>query len=160
MTKGTPQPYAGSFPAFAGPDSSSFTTGLDGQLPGHAPGAEVAEVVLHGVRGGSAILRDLKDEPDDRMPTRSSVIRRTATPWLQAQWIRLIEGVPAECLDRLARTEDPRFKAEDERIFFQFAHEMLQEHFVSPATFTGALKLFGEDGVLDLIGSIGGFDAW
>lgn len=66
-------------------------------------------------------------------------------------------GVPAECLDRLARDEDPDFTAQDERVFYAFAHEMLDEHFVSDATYAEALELFGEDGLLDLIGCIGSF---
>lgn len=67
------------------------------------------------------------------------------------------EGVPAECLDRLARGENPEFKAEDERLFHAFAHEMLEEHFVSAETYAAALALFGEDGLLDLIGCVGSF---
>ncbi|MFJ4617002.1 carboxymuconolactone decarboxylase family protein [Streptomyces sp. NPDC088812] len=67
------------------------------------------------------------------------------------------EGVPAECLDRLARGEDPAFEAEDERVFHAFAHEMLHDHFVTDETCAAALALFGEDGVLDLIGCVGSF---
>jgi 4-carboxymuconolactone decarboxylase len=69
----------------------------------------------------------------------------------------LAEGVPPECLARLARGEDPGFKAEDERVFHAFAHEMLYDHFVSEATYAEAVALFGENGVLDLIGCIGSF---
>ncbi|WP_411151639.1 carboxymuconolactone decarboxylase family protein [Streptomyces sp. A30] len=67
------------------------------------------------------------------------------------------EGVPADCLDRLARGEDPDFKAEDERVFHAFAHEMLYDHFVTDETYAAALSLFDEEGVLDLIGCIGSF---
>ncbi|MGW0869201.1 carboxymuconolactone decarboxylase family protein [Streptomyces sp. NPDC002740] len=66
-------------------------------------------------------------------------------------------GVPAECLDRLARGEDPGFRAEDERVFHAFAHEMLYDHFVTDDTYAAAVALFGEEGVLDLIGCIGSF---
>ncbi|MEU1343841.1 carboxymuconolactone decarboxylase family protein [Streptomyces sp. NPDC005827] len=67
------------------------------------------------------------------------------------------EGIPAECLERLARGEDPEFKAEDERVFYAFAHEMLHDHFVTDETYAAAIGLFGEEGVLDLIGCIGSF---
>ncbi|MEW1642316.1 carboxymuconolactone decarboxylase family protein [Streptomyces sp. NPDC091219] len=67
------------------------------------------------------------------------------------------EGVPADCLERLARGEDPQFKAEDERVFHAFAHEMLYDHFVTDETYAEAIALFGEEGVLDLIGCIGSF---
>ncbi|MEU1180882.1 carboxymuconolactone decarboxylase family protein [Streptomyces sp. NPDC005820] len=67
------------------------------------------------------------------------------------------EGVPAESLDRLARGEDPKFEAQDERLFHAFAREMLEDHFVSQETYDAALALFGEDGLLDLIGCIGSF---
>ncbi|MFF4253839.1 carboxymuconolactone decarboxylase family protein [Streptomyces sp. NPDC001663] len=69
----------------------------------------------------------------------------------------IAEGVPAECLDRLARGEAPEFKAEDERVFHAFAHEMLYDHFVTDETYAEAMALFGEQGVLDLIGCIGSF---
>jgi 4-carboxymuconolactone decarboxylase len=66
-------------------------------------------------------------------------------------------GVSADALARLARGEDPQFEAEDERVFYAFAHEMLHDHYVSPSTWDAAIGLFGEDGVLDLIGCIGSF---
>jgi 4-carboxymuconolactone decarboxylase len=66
-------------------------------------------------------------------------------------------GVDAEALQRLARNEDPAFGPRDEQVMFAFCTELLDEHFVSDETFAAALELFGNQGVVDIIGSLGNF---
>jgi 4-carboxymuconolactone decarboxylase len=66
-------------------------------------------------------------------------------------------GIPHECLLRLARREDPKFPDEDDQTLYQFAIEVLQNHFVDDATFAAGLGAFGEQGLVDLIGSLGNF---
>ncbi|MFT4084176.1 MAG: hypothetical protein QM638_16490 [Nocardioides sp.] len=66
-------------------------------------------------------------------------------------------GLPRECMDRLARRQEPGFIAEDERVFFAFARELVEEHFVSERTYAEALALFGEPALLDIVGCVGSF---
>ena len=42
-------------------------------------------------------------------------------------------------------------------MYYNFTMEMLEKHFVSDATFAEARKIFGERGVVDVIGAIGYF---
>ena len=66
-------------------------------------------------------------------------------------------GIPQEVIDDLAQGRTPQFKAEDERVFYEFAMEALENHFVSQKTFDAAQKIFGTKGVVDLIGAVGYF---
>jgi 4-carboxymuconolactone decarboxylase len=66
-------------------------------------------------------------------------------------------GVSRECLDRLARREEPGFTARDEDLLYRFATQVLVDHFVDDATFAEGLAEFGDQGVVDLIGSLGNF---
>jgi 4-carboxymuconolactone decarboxylase len=66
-------------------------------------------------------------------------------------------GIPQSVIDDLAANKTPTFTADDERVYYNFAMEMLKNHFVSDATFAEARKIFGERGVVDLIGAIGYF---
>jgi 4-carboxymuconolactone decarboxylase len=66
-------------------------------------------------------------------------------------------GIDRDALDALARNDIPYFTQEDERVFYQFCSEMLNDHFVSDATFNAALREFGENGVVDIIGCLGNF---
>ena len=66
-------------------------------------------------------------------------------------------GVPAYSLRRLAANEEPRFASRDEQVLYQFSTEILRDHFVSDETFAIAIAEFGEQGVVDLIGSLGNF---
>ncbi len=66
-------------------------------------------------------------------------------------------GVSRESLQALAEHKDPGFTRRDEQAVYQLSTEILGEHFVSDATFTLALDELGEQGVVDLIGSLGNF---
>jgi 4-carboxymuconolactone decarboxylase len=66
-------------------------------------------------------------------------------------------GVARESLERLARREQPAFTAADEQLLYHFATEILESHFVSDETFTAGLAAFGEQGLVDLIGSLGNY---
>jgi 4-carboxymuconolactone decarboxylase len=67
-------------------------------------------------------------------------------------------GVDAAAIDRLAaKAPDPGFGARDEQVVHAFCTELLEDHFVSDETFAEALALFGNEGVVDLIGSVGNF---
>ena len=66
-------------------------------------------------------------------------------------------GIPEDVIADLAARRTPNFRAEDERIYYTFAMEILENHFVSDSTFAAARAVFGERGVVDLIGAIGYF---
>jgi 4-carboxymuconolactone decarboxylase len=66
-------------------------------------------------------------------------------------------GVPAESLAALAEHREPQFTRPDEQAVYQFSTEILGDHFVSDATFAAAQAELGEQGIIDLIGSLGNF---
>ncbi|MDE2220141.1 MAG: carboxymuconolactone decarboxylase family protein [Gammaproteobacteria bacterium] len=66
-------------------------------------------------------------------------------------------GIPAAALRAIAEHQHPHFDSVDEQVFYDFCMEMLEEHFVSDATFTAALRQFGNQGVVDIIGCLGNF---
>ena len=66
-------------------------------------------------------------------------------------------GISDDVIRDLAANKKPQFKADDERVFYEFAMEALENHFVSEKTFTEAKAIFGTQGVVDLIGAVGYF---
>jgi 4-carboxymuconolactone decarboxylase len=66
-------------------------------------------------------------------------------------------GIPEDVVRDLAAGKKPTFKADDERVYYTFAMEVLENHFVSEKTFSEARKIFGERTLVDLIGSVGYF---
>jgi 4-carboxymuconolactone decarboxylase len=66
-------------------------------------------------------------------------------------------GIPEDVVRDLAARKKPVFKADDERVYYNFAMEMLENHFVSEKTFNEARAIFGDRTLVDLIGSVGYF---
>jgi len=66
-------------------------------------------------------------------------------------------GVSRESLTALAEHREPHFTSKDEDVVYRFSSEILDDHFVSDATFAAALAELGEQGIVDLIGSLGNF---
>jgi 4-carboxymuconolactone decarboxylase len=66
-------------------------------------------------------------------------------------------GIDPEAVAAIAEKRKPLFEAEDERVFYQFSMEMLENHFVSDETFEHARILFGDRGIVDIIACIGNF---
>ena len=66
-------------------------------------------------------------------------------------------GIPEDVIHDLAAGKKPDFKADDERVYYNFTVEVLENHFVSEKTFNEARAVFGDKGVVDLIGSVGYF---
>jgi len=66
-------------------------------------------------------------------------------------------GVSSESLEVLAAGDEPSFGRRDEQVLYQFATEILRDHFVTDETFALALAEFGEAGLVDIIGSLGNF---
>jgi 4-carboxymuconolactone decarboxylase len=66
-------------------------------------------------------------------------------------------GVSADSLQALAANEEPSFASPDEQVLYEFSTAILRDHFVSDETFGRALGEFGEQGVVDVIGSLGNY---
>jgi 4-carboxymuconolactone decarboxylase len=66
-------------------------------------------------------------------------------------------GMSMDTLRAIAEYRTPDFKADDERVFYKFCTEVLEQHFVSDATFAEAQKQFGNQGLVDAIGCLGNF---
>ena len=66
-------------------------------------------------------------------------------------------GMSAEALRAIAERRTPEFTQRDEQIFYSFSMEVLEKHFVSDETFAAALREFGPNGVVDIIGCLGNF---
>ena len=66
-------------------------------------------------------------------------------------------GVSRDSLTALAEHREPHFTSKDEDIVYRFSSEILGDHFVSDVTFAEALAELGEQGIVDLIGSLGNF---
>jgi 4-carboxymuconolactone decarboxylase len=62
------------------------------------------------------------------------------------------EGIAPATIDALLRRERPPRLAEDEAAVYDVCIELHREHRVSDATWARAVALFGEPGVVDLIG--------
>lgn len=66
-------------------------------------------------------------------------------------------GVSRDALTELAGNKEPHFTSPDEELVYQFSTEILNDHFVSDETFSATIREFGEQGVVDLIGSLGNY---
>jgi 4-carboxymuconolactone decarboxylase len=66
-------------------------------------------------------------------------------------------GMSIDTLHAIAHHKTPVFKSDDERIFYKFCMEVLEQHFVSDETFVEAQKHFGNQGLVDVIGCLGNF---
>lgn len=66
-------------------------------------------------------------------------------------------GVMPETLKAIAERRPPPFNNEEERVFYTFAMEILENHFVKQATFDAAHKAFGTQGIVDIVGGLGNF---
>jgi 4-carboxymuconolactone decarboxylase len=67
------------------------------------------------------------------------------------------EGIRPETLEAIAERRPPPFNDDEERVFFAFAMEILENHFVRQETFDAARKAFGEQGIVDIVGALGTF---
>jgi 4-carboxymuconolactone decarboxylase len=67
-------------------------------------------------------------------------------------------GVSREALEQLARKERPDFGGhQDQEVIYKFCTELLEDHFVTDATFADALELFDSQGCVDIIGTLGNY---
>jgi 4-carboxymuconolactone decarboxylase len=82
----------------------------------------------------------------------------TARQWSQqVEWaihapIAEREGVSAATIAAIAEGRQPQDLSEDEAVLYAFSIELHQNRSVSDKTWADALRLFGEQGVMDLVG--------
>lgn len=75
--------------------------------------------------------------------------------WYAHAPLALKGGLAQSIVDAVARRERPEGMAEDEAAVYDYCTELHQNKTVSEATYQRALKLFGERGVVELIGISG-----
>jgi len=89
------------------------------------------------------------------------IILVTARQWTQQfEWdthysLALKAGVKAETAAAVAEGRRPTGMSADEEIVYDFLAELRQNQSVSDATYSRAIKRFGEQGVIDMIGIAG-----
>ncbi|MBD0844014.1 carboxymuconolactone decarboxylase family protein [Streptomyces sp. TRM68416] len=66
-------------------------------------------------------------------------------------------GIPEAAVKAIAEKREAVFEEPADHAFYQFCREILEEHFVTDATFAVALEHFGAKGLVDTIGALGNF---
>ena len=95
---------------------------------------------------------------------REMAILMTARWWLsQYEWfahkpMALAAGLSPQVVDSLQAGQRPAQMQPDEAVIYDFSTELRERRRVSDATFQAATKLFGEQGVMDLIATMGYYD--
>jgi 4-carboxymuconolactone decarboxylase len=77
--------------------------------------------------------------------------------WLMHAPLALAAGVAQSTLDAIAEGRQPRGMAGDEAAALDLALEVLRQHGCSDATYAAAVKIFGEQGVVELVSLVGYF---
>lgn len=79
--------------------------------------------------------------------------------WFAHHSLAMKAGLSPKITEQLARNQRPEGMSEDETAVYNFCTELHQQKNVSDASYQQALKLFGEKGVMDLIGVSGYYTA-
>ena len=82
-----------------------------------------------------------------------------AFEWILHQPLARKEGLAREAIDAINERRRPGSMAPDEAAVHDFVREMLETSFVGDATYARVLERFGEQGVVDLTGTVGYFVA-
>jgi 4-carboxymuconolactone decarboxylase len=77
--------------------------------------------------------------------------------WFVHVPLALGAGVKEETLQGLAAARRPPAMAADEAVAYDFCDELLRTHGVSDATYRSGVDVFGEAGIIDILGLIGYF---
>ena len=65
------------------------------------------------------------------------------------------EGIASQAIAAIAVSQTPQFVAEDERLVYQASLQLLQDKRIDDATWSAAVAVLGEQGVVDLGGIVG-----
>ena len=66
-------------------------------------------------------------------------------------------GISPEPIQAIAERREPVFPNHDEQVFWNFCNQLLNNHFVSDENYQAAVDVFGNHGVVDIIGCLGNF---
>jgi len=80
-----------------------------------------------------------------------------AFEWVLHQALAVKEGVSRDSIAAINERRRPEAMGEDEAAVHDFVRELLQTGFVSDAAYARVLERFGEQGVVDLTGTVGYF---
>lgn len=89
------------------------------------------------------------------------VILITARQWTaQFEWtyhypLALQAGLKSEIINSLAQGMRPEGMSSDEALVYDFCYELHRNHCISDATYAHALERFGEQGIIDMVGTVG-----
>jgi len=84
---------------------------------------------------------------------------RAQYEWFAHAKIAAKEGIAAEVIEAIRRGQTPTFAKDDERVLYEFVHELLREGFVGDARYNAAHALLGVTGMVDLLGFIGQYNS-
>lgn len=77
--------------------------------------------------------------------------------WATHVPLALKAGLRQEHIDALAEGRRPLAMAPDEEVAYDLVHELHASHGVCDATYVRATRIFGENGLIDLLGVVGYF---
>jgi 4-carboxymuconolactone decarboxylase len=80
-----------------------------------------------------------------------------AFEWIAHQPIAVKEGIRREAIEAINAGKRPQGMDEEEAAVHDFVRELLATHFVSDAAYKRVVSLFGEQGAVDLTGTVGYF---
>ena len=79
--------------------------------------------------------------------------------WVVHHPLAIKAGVASATVDALGQGRRPTGMPQDEALIHDFCTELLSTSYVSDATYARALAMFGEQGIVDLVGTVGYFVA-
>jgi 4-carboxymuconolactone decarboxylase len=103
----------------------------------------------------------LRYEPALPPSLREMVILLVARQWTQDfEWhmhvpVALEAGLARAVVDAIAEGRRPAAMSREEALVCDFYSELQRSHAVSDATYAAAVDVFGEQGVIDLVGLVG-----
>ncbi len=80
---------------------------------------------------------------------------RAEYEWYAHKQIALEVGLATDIIDAIAVGRRPASMQADEAVLYDFCNELLSSNRVSDATFSSAIDTFGEQGVADIVGTLG-----
>ncbi|MFM9966788.1 MAG: carboxymuconolactone decarboxylase family protein [Burkholderiales bacterium] len=84
---------------------------------------------------------------------------RAQYEWFAHAPIAAKEGVSAQVIDAIRLHKEPVFDKNDERVIFNFVHELMHSGFVGDAHYAAAQQLLGPTGMVDLVGFVGQYNS-